>query len=146
MTELAPNEVRIDWATFALMHAMTNTLRSQDPWHKVGAALMRRDHTIAAMGYNGPPKGVEVDWSDRDERRRWMIHAEANAFRYITPKDDVYLLATTMMPCSDCVKLAASYGITEIIYREDLDPAVYDKSLTLEIAKACGITITKGEI
>lgn len=137
---------RIDWPTFALMHAVTNTMRSEDPYHKVGAVLMREDHTIAAMGYNGPPPGVNIDWSNRDERRQWVLHAEANALRYITPDSKVYLMASTMMPCLECVKLAASYGVREIIYRDDLDPTVYDVGLTLEIARVCGISITKGEV
>lgn len=142
---MAPTE-RIDWPTYALLHAVTSAMRSEDPYHKVGAALMRRDHTIAAMGYNGAPPGVEIDWTDRDERRRWVIHAEANALRYVTPSDGVYLMATTMMPCAECVKLAASYGVTEIFYREDLDPSVYDVSLTLEIAAACGVSIVRREV
>lgn len=117
-------------------------LRSEDPFRKVGACLIRHDHTVAAMGYNGAPPGVEIDWTDRDERRLWVIHAEANALRYVTP-GEVWLMASTMMPCRECVLLAASYGIKEIIYRDELDPAVYDKSKILEIADACGITISK---
>lgn len=133
---------RPDIRQYGLMCAETAATRSEDPYHKVGACLIRHDHTVAAMGYNGAPPGVEIDWTDRDERRLWVIHAEANALRYVAP-GEVWLMASTMMPCRECVLLAASYGIKEIIYRDELDPAVYDKSKILEIADACGITISK---
>lgn len=120
--------------------AHTAATRSEDPYHKVGCCLVRHDDTIAALGYNGAPPGVDIDWSDRDARRAWVIHAEANALRYVRP-GEVAIMVTTMMPCNQCVLLAAAYGIKEIIYREELDPAVYDRAKILEIAAACGIDI-----
>ena len=122
--------------------ADTAASRSEDPFHAVGCCLLRPDHTVAALGYNGPPSGVEIDWSDRDGRRPWILHAESNALRYVIP-GEVELMVTTMMPCSNCVLLAASYGIKTIVYRDELDPSIYDTSLTLEIAAACGITLIR---
>ena len=89
--------------------------RSQDKHHQVGAALLRRDNTVAAVGYNGAPPGLDIDWADRDGRRPYVIHAEANALRYVHP-GEVRLLATTMMPCTRCVLLIASYGIKEVVF------------------------------
>ncbi len=125
--------------------AKTASERSEDPYHKVGCCLLRADHTVAALGFNGAPPGVDLAdevWADRDARRVWILHAEANALRYVKP-GEVVLMASTMMPCSQCVLLAASYGIKEITYTESLDPNVYDVRATLDIAKACGIKITK---
>lgn len=135
---------RLNLQEYAMKIAETAALRSEDPFHKVGACLIRPDHTIAAMGYNGAPSGVEIDWSDRDERRLWVIHAEANALRYVRP-GEVYMMASTMMPCRECVLLAVSYGVREIVYRDELDPAVYDKAKVLEIAAACGVSIEREE-
>ena len=59
--------------------------RSEDPYVKVGAFVLRQDHSIGGIGYSGGPSGVEIDWSDRDTRRQYVIHAEANALRYISP-------------------------------------------------------------
>lgn len=132
---------RLPWSEYALRLAETASSRSEDPYHKVGAALLRPDHTIAALGFNGAPAGVEIDWSDRDGRRQWMIHAEANALRYVKP-GECFLLASTMMPCLQCVLLASSYGIKKIVYREELDPAVYDREATLRVAAQCGIEIS----
>lgn len=133
---------RLTWDQYALNLASAAASRSQDPFHKVGACLLRHDHTVAAVGYNGAPPGVEIDWSDRDARRASVIHAEANALRYVTP-GEVALLACTMMPCQNCVLLASAYGIHRIVYFEELDPAVYDIPAIRALAIACRIELVK---
>jgi len=115
--------------------------RSEDPYRKVGTCLMRADHTVAALGFNGAPSGVEIDWSNRDERRQWVLHAEANALRYVVP-GEVTMVVTTSLPCPSCMLLIGSYGIREVYYRDELDPAIYDKTLILDIATKSGIVVT----
>lgn len=127
---------------YAVNLALAAAARSEDQHHKVGCALMRADGTVAALGYNGAPPGVEIDWTDRDERRRLVIHSEANALRYVHP-GEVALVATTMMPCSNCVLLIAAYRIPRIIYIESLDPSVYDIPFTEKLAADCGISMEK---
>lgn len=124
--------------TYALSLAFAASMRSEDPHHKVGCALIRGDKTVAALGYNGAPPGVEIDWKDRDQRRIRVVHAEANALRYVRPHE-VMLAATTMMPCSTCVLLLASYGISLVVYAETLDPEVYDVETTKKIAEEVGV-------
>jgi dCMP deaminase len=136
--------MRLSREAYAVELAKAAALRSEDPYHRVGCALMRADGTVAAMGYNGAPPGVELDWTDRDGRRRFVVHAEANALRYVQP-GEVALLATTMMSCLNCVLTAASYRIPRIIYVESLDPAVYDIRVTEEIAADCGIQMERFE-
>jgi len=134
--------VRSSIEQYALDLAIAAAARSEDPWHRVGACLLRSDKTVASLGYNGPPSGVDIDWSDRDARRAWMVHAEANALRYVRP-GEVWLLATTMLPCSNCMLLIASYGIKEVVYRDMLDPDVYNVRDTLDVAAMSGIVVTK---
>lgn len=123
--------------------AGTASTRSEDPYMKIGACLLRPDHTVAALGFNGAPPGVEIDWDDRDARRGWVIHAEANALRYVHP-GEVSILASTLMPCERCILLIASYGIKTIVYRDELTYSnTYDPAKTLEIAAACGIEIRR---
>ena len=123
--------------------------RSEDPYRRVGACLMRADHTVAALGFNGAPPGVEIDWTNRDERRQWVLHAEANALRYVTP-GEVKMVVTTALPCASCMLLIASYGIKEVYYRDEMvdasraiDPTIYDRALILDIAAKSGITVTQ---
>ena len=76
------------------------------------------------------------DWSDRDGRRRFVVHAEANALRYVQP-GDAWLLASTLLPCNDCLRLIASYRIRTIVYG---DTYALDNS-THELASAFDIEL-----
>ena len=57
---------RLSWEETALRLAYgIADYRSQDPYVQVGAAIIKQDNDIV-VGYNGPPAGIEIDWSDRD--------------------------------------------------------------------------------
>jgi dCMP deaminase len=127
---------------YALALAEAASARSEDPYRRVGACLVRSDKTVISLGYNGAPPGVEIDWKDRDERRRWVVHAEANALRYARP-GEVELLATTSLPCETCMLMIASYGVRRVYFRDLLDPAVYDNARSLRIAERSGIALTQ---
>jgi dCMP deaminase len=76
------------------------------------------------------------DYSNRDERRKFVIHAEQNSLRFIKPME-CYLAATTLLPCNNCLKSLSSYGIKKVIYEK-----VYDKdSSSLDLAEKFGIEL-----
>jgi dCMP deaminase len=126
----------MSWEEYAMALAEVAALKSKDPYVKVGCCLLRHDNTIASLGYNGFPSGVKEDWSDRDERRKYVNHSEQNALRFIKP-NECYLAAITLLPCNDCLKSLASYGIKKVIYRE-----VYDKDdSSLTLANKFGIEL-----
>jgi dCMP deaminase len=128
----------MNWNEYALDIACAVAGKSKDPWRKVGACLIRHDNSIASVGYNGFPAGMREDWEDRDKRRKLVVHAEQNALRYIKP-DECRLIAVTLLPCNDCLKAIASYGIKEIVYRDTYD---LDET-TLELAHDFGIKLTQ---
>jgi dCMP deaminase len=113
---------RINWREYAIELARVASLRSEDPYVKVGACVLRHDNSVAGLGYNGAPPGINIDWSDRDERRKRVIHAEVNALRYVSP-GECSVIACTLLPCNDCLKTIASYGIKNVIFKDlyDLD-------------------------
>ena len=135
-----PNESnsRINWREYALELARVASARSEDPYVKVGACALRHDHSVAGLGYNGAPPGIDIDWSDRNERRKRVIHAEVNALRYVTPGECLFL-ACTLLPCNDCLKTISSYGIKEVIFKEiyELDDS------SLELAKEFDIELSQ---
>jgi dCMP deaminase len=128
----------MNWSEYALEVAFTVARKSKDPWRKVGACLLRADNTLAAVGYNGFPAGMEEDWADRDERRKLVVHAEQNALRYVVP-GECALLAVTLLPCNDCLKVVAAYGIKKIVFAEDYE---HDPS-SLLLAEKFGIELQK---
>jgi dCMP deaminase len=112
--------MRPTWEQYALLLAEVAAKRSEDPFMQVGCCLLRDDKSVLSVGYNGLPSGFNMDLSDRDGRRPYMIHAELNALRYAKP-DEVYLLAVTHCPCPDCVRQIAAYRIKRVIFKAATD-------------------------
>lgn len=127
--------MRLEWPEYALALADVAALRSEDPWLKVGAVVLRPDNSVASIGYNGAPSGIQIDWNDREARRPFVIHAEVNALRYTTPVEvRGGLIAITHRPCQACIPLIAAYGIRRVFFGVSLDPQVYSEDLLDNIA------------
>jgi dCMP deaminase len=130
----------MNWDEYAMSIAEVVAKKSKDPWHKVGAVILREDHSIASVGYNGFPQGVEEDWSSREERSKFVIHAEQNALRYTQPGEGKTLVST-LLPCRDCLKTIAAYKIKRVLYKE-----IYKSDpIALEIAEKMGVTVVQFE-
>ena len=125
---------RLTWSQYGIELAKTAALRSEDPFVQVGCCILRSDNSVASLGYNGAPPSVNIDWSDRDDRRKRVIHAETNALKHIKP-GEADRMFVTLMPCGDCIKNVASYGIKNIFYvkRYDLDPSAENLALEFGI-------------
>ena len=127
---------RMSWREYALKLATITSERSEDPFLKVGACVLRHDNSVASLGYNGAPPGIDIDWNNRDQRRLRVIHAEVNALRYVSP-GECKLLACTHIPCNECLRVISSYGITEVVFGE-----VYNRDMSsLDIAGEFGIDL-----
>lgn len=133
---------RMSWDEYGLQIARAASYRSEDPYFKVGACVLRQDRSIISIGYNGAAPGVEIGWDDRDARRGFVIHAEINALRYCTPDQTKNgYMYVTHHPCADCIKAIASYGIKKVMYSDIIDPKVYDIGAIQILADACGISL-----
>lgn len=135
---------RLTIQQYAVLLARAAAARSEDPFLQVGCALIRHDKTVAATGYNGPPPGVNIDWSDRDARRGKIIHAEANALRYVKPQE-VLFAGVTYMPCLECVRALASYGVKFVVYQNELPAEYHDRTAILALAEELGLFISPVE-
>jgi len=129
---------RLTWLDYGIELAKTAALRSEDPFIQVGCCIFRPDNSVASLGYNGAPPGINIDWANRDERRKRVIHAETNALKNIKP-NEADRMFVTLLPCGDCIKNAASYGIKNVYYIKSYD---LDKS-ALELASEFGINLTQ---
>ncbi len=133
------------WFDANLVRWFEGTLRPWGGWRKRSSSQLTgscrglitwRDNSVASVGYNGFPPHAEEDWSDRDERRKFVIHAEQNALRYVRP-NECRLLACTLLPCGNCLRMISAYGITEVVYREHY---AHDDT-AIEIADRFGINL-----
>jgi dCMP deaminase len=107
---MSANRLPIPQYAMALAHVAS--LRSEDPYRKVGAAALDFDNF----------------WDDRESRQKFMLHAEVNLCSLFR-RGEAKIVATTTMPCTACMQTLCAYGIKEIYYRE-----IYQISDAPEIA------------
>ena len=114
-------KTRIDKTDYALRLAETAALRSEDPFYQVGAVAMTGNGRVIATAYNGLLPGVEKDdawWHDKEGRKPFMIHAEQNLCGLFSLGDKVELVAVTLEPCPDCLRLLMAHGVKKIVFRQ----------------------------
>lgn len=133
---------RLEIPQYAMALAHVASLRSEDPYRKVGAAALDFDNRVIGTAYNGLAPGFDAPpgfWDDRDQRQRFMLHAEINLCSLFR-RGEAKLVASTTMPCTACMQTMAAYGIREIYFRD-----VYHESHAPEIAKIYGIRLERVE-
>lgn len=133
--------VMLNRATFAVMQDNSATysdpvkqdrydrayLRLAKEWAKLShckrkqvGAIIVKDATIIADGYNGTPTGFENDCEDENGETKWyVLHAEANAILKVarsSNKANGATLYLTNSPCKDCSKLVLQAGIKRLVF------------------------------
>jgi dCMP deaminase len=134
------SESRISIPRYAMALAQVASLRSEDPYRKVGAAALDHDNRVIATAYNGLAPGFNAPddfWTDREGRQKFMLHAEINLCS-LFKRGEAKIVATTTMPCTACMQTLCAYGIKEVYYQE-----VYHASEAPEIAELYGIKLEK---
>ena len=132
------SETRLSIPQYAMALAHVASLRSEDPYRKVGAAALDFDNRVIGTAYNGLAPGYNPSpefWEDREARQKFMLHAEINLCS-LFKRGEAKIIATTTMPCTSCMQTLCSYGIKEIYYQE-----VYHASDAPEIAELYGIRL-----
>lgn len=91
---------------------------SKDPSSQVGAVIVRPDKTIASVGFNGLPRGVDDDperLGDRDTKLRYTVHAELNAILAARePLHGCSIFVWPFQPCSSCAAAIIQAGISTV--------------------------------
>lgn len=92
---------------------------SRDPNKQVGAVITRPDKTVASMGFNGFPRGVNDDearYNDRDLKLEMVVHAEMNAILHARePLHGYTLYVWPYHPCARCTAAIIQAGIKHVI-------------------------------
>jgi dCMP deaminase len=117
---------------------------------KVGALIVKNG-TIIADGFNGTPSGFENECEEvvndetgmfKEYRTKWyVLHAEANAILKIaksTQSCEGSTLYLTYSPCADCSKLILQAGIKRVVYAEE-----YRDTTGLEFLRRAGVELKK---
>ncbi|MEM6911374.1 MAG: deoxycytidylate deaminase [Verrucomicrobiota bacterium] len=129
---------RLSIPAYAMALAQVACLRSEDPFRKVGAAALDHANRVIGTAYNGLAPGFEVSegfWDDRDQRRKYMLHAEVNLCS-LFKRGDARLIAVTTKPCTSCMQMICAYGVKEVYYRDE-----YGVSEADDLAALYGVTL-----
>jgi dCMP deaminase len=92
---------------------------SKDPSTQCGTVIVRPDRTIASIGFNGLPRGVEDSPErllDRDKKLQYIVHAEVNAI--LTAHEqltDYAIYVWPFQPCCQCAAAIIQSGLKEFI-------------------------------
>ena len=132
------NRLPIPQYVMALAHVAA--LRSEDPYRKVGAAALDKDNRVIGTAYNGLFPGFDAPdgfWASRDERQKFMLHAEINLCS-LFKRGEARIVACTTMPCTSCMQALCAHGVKTIYYGED-----YAASQAPAIAKMYGVELIK---
>lgn len=139
MTDPAPQKSgRISIPEYAMALAHVASMRSEDPYRKVGAVAIDFANRVIGTAYNGlapgfdPPPGF---WDNRTARQKYMLHAEVNLCSLFT-RGTVKLVAVTTQPCTSCMQMLCAYGIKEVYFRD-----VYEASEAGAIADIYGVSL-----
>jgi len=137
---ISPPPGRITIPEYAMALAHVASLRSEDPFRRVGAVAIDHANRVIGTAYNGLAPGFNAPagfWDDRDDRQKFMLHAEVNLCSLFT-RGSVKLVAVTTMPCTSCMQMLCAYSIQEIYYRDE-----YDKSEAGAIAQMYGVRLVR---
>lgn len=122
-----PNDLEIkrpNWNEYFLILAKDISLRSDDPNIKHGSVITTLENNIIGTGFNGTIPNTtinDINYFNRDIKRREMIHSEENAILncLINPKNihgaKIYI---TGKPCPPCLMRIINFGITEVHYAD----------------------------
>lgn len=91
---------------------------SKDPSTKVGAIIIDEDRRPVSWGYNGFAKGVEDNpaiLNYREEKYKYIIHAEKNAILFSRRNLSGCTLYSTLPPCAQCTASLIQLHIGRIV-------------------------------
>ena len=134
---------RLSIPEYAMALAHVASMRSEDPYRKVGASALDFDNRVIGTAYNGLAPGFNAPpgfWDDREARQKFMLHAEVNLCSLFR-RGEAKIVATTTMPCTACMQTLCAYGIREIYYRE-----IYHSSDAPEIARLYGVKLEQVDL
>jgi dCMP deaminase len=131
---------RISIPEYAMALAHVASLRSEDPFRKVGAVALDHANRVIGTAYNGLAPGFDAPpgfWDDREARQKFMLHAEVNLCSLFT-RGAARIVAVTTKPCTSCMQMLCAYQIQEIYYRDD-----YERSDADAIAALYGVRLAQ---
>ena len=131
------------WDKRFLGMAQLVSIWSKDPSTKVGAVITDGAKKIISLGYNGLPQWVEDKkeiLSNREEKYKYIIHAEVNAILQANKSDFVAgtIYTYPFLTCPQCAAMIIQAGIMRVVSYKCVDerwiPRIEDSKKLLQMA------------
>jgi dCMP deaminase len=142
---IKPRDNHISWDECFMRIAHTIAERSKDPSTQAGAVLVTHDNIVVGMGYNGWPRGIDVNalpWEREgefeDTKYAYVCHAEENSIYNANNTTKDCRIYCTLFPCNECAKTIIQNGIKEVIFESNKyneTPAVKASKKMFDLAK-----------
>ena len=142
---IKPRENYISWDECFMRIAHTIAERSKDPSTQAGAVLVNQTNVVVGMGYNGWPRGIEVEdlpWDREGEfentKYAYVCHAEENAIYNANNVTKDCKMYCTLFPCNECAKTIIQNGVKEVIFESNKyaeTPSVKASKKMFDLAK-----------
>lgn len=106
------------WDIKYLCKALFVSNWSKDPAKKVGCVITDPNYVPISDGFNGLPRGVNLDERliPQDLKRLMIIHAEMNALHFAKDIPDGSKVYVTQPPCATCMASLLQRGASYITY------------------------------
>ena len=108
------------WDVFYLKMARLVSTMSKDPSTQAGAVIVRSDHTVCSVGFNGFPQCMpdNPEWyANREEKYSRIVHCEQNAQIFAREPLTGYTLYTwPFASCDRCCVSMLQSGIIRFVY------------------------------
>jgi dCMP deaminase len=92
---------------------------SKDPSTKTGTVIVRPDRTVATVGFNGFPRGMNDDpklYAERETKYSRIVHCEMNAILTSRERMEGYTLYThPFLTCERCAVHVIQAGIKRVV-------------------------------
>lgn len=111
-----PSQTEWDKRHFRLLKEIASW--SKDPSTKVAAIIVDQYRRPVSWGYNGFPMGVEDNPGlliRREEKYKYIVHAEKNALLFAMKALDRCTLYSTLPPCAQCSAALIQMRISRIV-------------------------------
>jgi dCMP deaminase len=107
------------WDRYFLDIAKLIASASKDPSTQTGAVIVRPDKTVASVGYNGFPRGIDDEparYENRELKYELIVHCEMNAVLHARePLHGCTLYTWPFLSCTRCCVHMIQAGIVRAV-------------------------------
>lgn len=112
-----------EWDLYYLNMARYVATKSKDPSTQTGAVIVRPDHSVCSVGFNGFPRGMSDDpalYANREKKYSRTVHCEMNAllFSHDDSHQGYTLYTWPFASCDRCAVHQIQSGIQRFVFPE----------------------------